>query len=337
VVAVIVGRLLTRVVRGWERFWFEPVATSTLAFVRIGFGITVFCFTLSLAPDLLDFFAREGIMPETPHFPGMFGVLDLWGSDTAIVVLWVLLLIASACVTVGYHTRLAAVIVYVAVVSFERRNPYLFNSGDALVRLLALYVMLAPAGVPLSLDRWRRAKARFWEFPARAPWALRLIQVQLSVIYISTVWAKIMGTSWNAGTAASYAMRIEDLARFPVPTFISDNLLIANLVTYATLAIELAIGVLVWNRRARPWVLGFGVLLHVSIDLTLTVAFFSWAVFVCYLSFIPEDTAARWLIAVRRRLERSRLPVLRTVAVAGGGSEPAPVAAVVPTGEALTH
>lgn len=66
-----------------------------------------------------------------------------------------------------------------------------------------------------------------------------MLQIQLSVIYLATVWAKTRGTTWNGGTAVSYAMRIEDIARFHVPTIISNSVALSTLMTYGTLAIEL--------------------------------------------------------------------------------------------------
>ena len=41
--------------------------------------------------------------------------------------------------------------------------------------------------------------------------------------------------------------------------FVTDTVLIANVLTYGTLAVELALGILVWNRVLRPWVLLLGV------------------------------------------------------------------------------
>lgn len=82
----------------------------------------------------------------------------------------VVTLLAGIALTIGYHTRLAGWVVFLGVLSFQRRNPDLVNAGDGLLCNLALYCALAPAGVALSLDRIRTAPGRFWEFPARAPW-----------------------------------------------------------------------------------------------------------------------------------------------------------------------
>jgi hypothetical protein len=173
--------------------------------------------------------------------------------------------------------------------------------------VIALYLALAPAGAALSLDRARRARERFWEFPARAPWALRLMQVQLSVIYLATAWTKMRGTTWNDGTAVSYALRVGDLERFPVPHLLTDSVLVTNLMTYGTLATEVALGVLVWNRRARPWVLGLGVALHLGIDYSMRVGFFTFAMLVLYLAFVPPETASRAILAMRERVRPRRV------------------------------
>jgi hypothetical protein len=291
----------------WQRFWFEPEETSTLALVRIAFGTLVFAWTLTLTHDAYSFFGASGILPSSDYegkAATTWGLLELADSRLAIAVLLAILLLASLCLAVGLYTQLASVLVFVGLVSLERRNPFVFNSGDGLLKVIAFYMMLAPAGASLSLDRWRRARDAFWEFPRRAPWALRLMQVQLSILYLATVWTKLSGTTWNEGTAISYAARLEDLARFDLPESIATSELVINLMTYGTLAVEASIGILVWNRALRPWVLGLGVILHVAIDLTIRVGFFSYAIFVLYLAFLPPDVVGARLVALKKRVFR---------------------------------
>jgi hypothetical protein len=291
----------------WHRFWFRPEPTSTLALVRIAFGLVVLAWTLALLPDFFAWFGADGILPRQPGgVRGAWGPLGPAASDGVLVASLIVLLLSSACLVVGYRTRAAAVLVFLGLLAFQRRDPWVFDSGDGLLRVIALYLALAPAGASLSLDRARHARDRFWEFPARAPWALRLMQVQLSVLYIATAWTKMRGTTWNDGTAVSYALRVGDLERFPVPHFVTDSVLIANFMTYGTLAIEVALGVLVWNRRARPWVLGLGVALHLGIDYSMRVGFFTAAILVLYIAFVPPETASRIVLAVRDRARPRR-------------------------------
>ncbi len=290
----------------WERFWFEPTSTSSLAVLRIAFGLLAFAWTLTLTPDLGAFFGHGGLVGSQPGAAGVWGVFAIVHSDLAVQVTFALLLIATVALIVGYQTRLAALLVFIGILSFERRDPYVFNTGDGLVRLIAFYLMLAPAGAALSVDRWRSAREHFWEFPLRAPWALRLMQIQLTILYLSGLWIKLQGTTWNNGTAVSYAMRISDLSRFPLPGFLIHSALISNLMTYGTLAIEFSIPILVWNRRFRPWVLLAGLSLHLGIEYSIRVGFFSLAMFTLYLSFLAPGWTEVKLLAVRDRVQRRR-------------------------------
>ena len=289
----------------WERFWFRPEPTSTLALVRIAFGLISLAWTVSLSADLDAFFSRGGLMPGQPSAPGVWGVLGVFPGDLAVQILFAVLLCACIALTVGYQTRLAALLVFVGILSLERRDPFVFNTGDGLMRLIAFYLMLAPAGAALSVDRWRSG-GRFWESPLRSPWPVRLMQIQLSIIYLAGLWIKLQGTTWNEGTAVSYSMRVSDLSRFPMPGFLIHSMLMANLMTYGTLATELSLAILVWNRRLRPWVLLVGVCLHLGIEYSIRVGFFSLAMLTLYLAFLDPAWAQRRLLAVGDRWERRR-------------------------------
>ncbi len=303
--------------RVWEQFWFRPEPTSTLAVVRIAYGLLLLAWATTLSFDAATFFSWSGILPERPRPLGSWSVLDLNGSDAAVAVVMALVVWSAVCLIVGFHTRLAAVVAFIAMVSLHRRNPYVFQAGDNLLRSFSFYFMFAPAGASLSVDRWRRAKERFWDFPVRAVWALRLIQVQLSVLYLFSVWEKVRGTTWNDGTAVSRTLRIDELVRLELPSSFTESLLVSNVLTFSTLAIEIALALLIWNRRARPWVLAAGFLLHLSIEVTMRVGFFSLAVFLYYLAFVPPETMSRLLLALGGRLRRSRLSGLRRLGSIG--------------------
>jgi hypothetical protein len=292
----------------WERFWFEPEPTSTLAVIRIDFGLLVFAWTLSLAGDLAAFFSHSGVLPKQPSVGGVWGVLGLFSSDFAVQLLFGVLLLSSLALALGYHTRLAAVLVFIGVMSFERRNPYVFNTGDWLLRLMAFYIMLAPSGAALSLDRWRTSRSRFWEFPLRAPWVVRLMQIQISIIYFAAVWDKLQGTTWNDGTAVSYAMRISDVHRFPDLAFLIHSAFLSNVMTFGTLVIEFSVAVFVWNRRLRPWVLLAGALLHLGIEYSIRVGFFSLGMLTLYLAFLEPEWARVHLLRLRDWLQ-TRTPL----------------------------
>ena len=312
---------MSAVVERWNRFWFEPVPTSTIAIFRIAYGLVVVLWTISLAPDALAFFGRDGVFPELDLPDGELGLLNAFPQDWVVVAVFAALLLAGLATMLGYHSRVATVVVFVLLVSLRRRNPWMMNSGDSLLRHMGFFLMLAPSGAALSIDRWRRARDRFWELPRRAPWALRLIQIQVSFVYLFTVWAKARSVEWLDGTAVFSSLRVGDLTRFEVPWLWSEPLVIGNLLAYGTLAVELALAVLIWNRRARPWVIGAGIALHLFIEIAFALGFFATVIFVSYLSFVPEDTGERWLLRVRGWLG-SRSGRLRHLAEPSPSLEP---------------
>lgn len=299
---------MTRTGERWSRFWFEPQATSTLAVVRILFGLVVLEWSLTLLPDLHTFFSPQGVLPRQPvyNLPGVWTPLSLSASFSAEIAIYVALVVASVCLIIGVGSRIASVIVWLGVLAFTRRNPYVFNSGDEYLRVVAFYLALTPATASLSLARWVRHRREFWEFPRRSLWGLRLLQVQVSIVYLSAFWDKLRsGPLWNDGTALSYILRIGDVRRFPTPVFPTNGVLI-NLMTYGSLAMEFALGVLVWNKRLRPWVLVLGIVFHLTIDYSIRVGSFSFVAIVALIAFVSPEASAKAIHAIRDRFAPSQ-------------------------------
>lgn len=297
---------LAAVADGWNRFWFGPVSTAPLAVFRIVFGVIVFFWTLSLLPELTPFFTKGGILPHQAHLPtGGWGLFGTFPSKTVVLIVWAVLLVASIALVLGVFAQLAAALVFVAVVSFEQRNPWVFNSGDGLIRIIAFYLIFVPSSASLSLTRFLRNRAEFWSFPTRAAWPMRLLQIQFSAVYLFAVWDKARGTMWNNGTAVSVALRITDIERFPVPGFVSHSLLLSNLLSFGTLVIELSLAVLIWNRRLRPFVLLAGLSLHLGIEYSIRVGFFGLSILSMYLLWVPSERVEAVLLALRRRVSRT--------------------------------
>jgi hypothetical protein len=292
----------------WNTFWFEPASTAPLVVFRIAFGVLTLAWSLSVLPDLTAFYTKKGLLPHQPtfsgHLWGAWGLLGIFTSKGAVVAVVVVMIVASVCMIFGVFSQLAAALLFLGLMSLERRNPFVNNSGDGLVRILAFYLIFAPTAAALSLTQLARDRKRFWTIPRRAPWALRLLQIQFSVIYFMAVWTKVRGTTWNTGTAVSYALRITDLERFPVPSFVTHSLVISNVLSYGTLVIELALAILVWNRRLRPWVLLLGLSLHLGIEYSIRVGFYGLAIMAMYLLWLPPARLEAAVLAARRAVAR---------------------------------
>lgn len=281
----------------WRTFWFRPEPLFVLGMVRFGFGLVVVAWGLSLFPDLDTFFTSGGVLARPRSDPFEWGVLQHGVDGRAVLFAWIVLLLAAIALTVGWHSRVAAVLVFVLVLSFQYRNPLVFNAGDVLLRVEAFVIALAPSGAALSLDE-RRRTGSFWSAQTRAPWPLRLLQIQLTVVYLATFVARMTGEKWPAGTAVSYALRLEDMVIVALPRAVLESPALMNAGTWAVLVGEVLLGICVWKPRFRPIVVALGVALHLTIMVTIAVGFFSPAMMLLYLAFLPSDVAERWM---RRR------------------------------------
>ncbi len=311
----------------WDRFFFAAQSTSPMALLRIAWGALAALWALTLLPDV-DPLLTDGALGYDRNRPaGSWNLLDLVGWDGAPLATCLLLVAAAVATAVGYRTRLSAAVGVLCMICLQRANPTVFNSGDLALRQVGIAVALAPSGLLLSVDAWRRrgrtaagpvdddaddvAPEPRWSWaagPLRAPWALRLLQLELALGYALSGWAKLRGSTWHDGTALGLAMRIEDLQRFVAPEWLFEQDVLLNVLTWATLAFEASFLFLVWNRRLRPWVLGLGVLFHIGIDVLFDVGFFSWVMIAAYLAFLPPEVADRWISRAERWWHERRSP-----------------------------
>jgi hypothetical protein len=287
----------------WDRFFFEPQSTSPMALLRIAWGALAALWALTLLPDVDPLLTAGDLGYDRGRPSGSWNLLDLVDWHWAPLATCLVLLVTAVATAVGYRTRLSAAVAVLCMLSLQRVNPTVFNSGDLALRQVGIAVALAPSGLVLSLDAARRG----WTHAVlRAPWPLRLLQLELAVGYALSAWAKLRGATWHEGTALGLAMRIEDLQRFVAPEWLFEQDVLLNLLTWSSLAFEASFLFLVWNRRLRPWVLGLGVLFHVGIDLLFDVGFFSWVMLAAYLAFLPPEVADRWVAQARGWWQRRR-------------------------------
>jgi hypothetical protein len=259
-----------------------------MAALRVAVGLLTIGWTLSLLPDAETFLGSDGVQPSLPTVRDGAWVIGLGPPYIALGVL----LLAAVALTLGWRTRLASVVVTVLLLAIQRRDPWVLNSGDLLLRELAFFVMLMPAGETWSLDARRRGTERL-----RAPWALRLVQLQICAVDLFSVWSKVRGTAWNDGTAVGIALQLEDLQRFTVPEALATSVAVSTFLTYSSLVVEAGLAVGLWLPRLRYWVMAAGIGLHLGIEASLLIGWFSLAVIGSYVAFVP---ATHVRAAVRR-------------------------------------
>lgn len=284
----------------WQRFWFLEQSTLPLDLFRICLGLCVLQSAYFLFPELLTWFGEDGWAPAASireFYPNILPLLP--PGDGAIVTVFWILVAAAACLTAGLFTRGSAIVVWLCLMALHYFNPFCVNSGDALLRICAFFLIFSPAGNVLSIDRLlivRRTGSggAIYDGPPRSPWAQRLIQVQVALIYWQAFWGKIEGPHWLDGTAVYYVTHLTELQRFFLP-MLFENMLVCKVLTWGTLVLEFCLWSLIWFKRCRYVVLIFGVLLHAGIDVAMNLPVFEVIMISTYLLFIEPADLERWL------------------------------------------
>jgi len=297
------------VVQAWNEFFFTPRSPLPIAIFRVLYGILLIADLILLRPDWLAWYGAHAWISLSTILtlePGarlnLFTVMPY--SDRWVEALIWFFLASAIFLTLGFQTRISSVIAFLCLLSIQQRNLYITNSGDTFLRVAGFFLMFAPAGAALSIDRIIRIRKgkEGSEIQPRAPWAQRMIQFELALLYFVTFWWKSTGVAWVNGTAVYYLNHLAEYQRFPLPLWAQHPILV-KLGSWLTLLIEFSLGVLIWFKELRYPVLLLGLLFHLFLEYRLEVPLFQWIVLSAYVLFIePRDLMRAWNW-IRRRAE----------------------------------
>jgi hypothetical protein len=288
-------------VEAWNAFFFAEQSPIPLALFRVLFGTVVIATLFLLRGDWLawygpDAWVRLSTIREMEPGPrlNLFAVIpqtDLW-----VQALFWVFLVSAVCLTMGFVTRVSCVVVFICLASIQQRNLLILHGGDTFLRVAGFFLMFAPAGAALSVDRliriWRGKESA--DIRPRRPWAQRMIQFELALLYFAGFCSKIQGGSWVQGTALYYVYHLDELQRFPIPSWFFRPTIL-RLGTWFAIALEFSLGVLIWIKELRYPLLAIGLLFHLSLEYSLNIPMFQWDVLSAYVLFIdPADLARVW-------------------------------------------
>jgi uncharacterized membrane protein YphA (DoxX/SURF4 family) len=281
----------------WNRFFHSRIDARRMAIVRISYALLMLVWLAILYPDLDTWFGPAGLEPadvyEQARQPQQWSVLSWLPHDVAAAASWLqfvfwLHIVSAAMLALGLFTRVNAVLVFVLLVSWQNRNPLIWDGEDPLFRLLGFYLLLMPSGRAWSLDR-RLFGARRECCPLVPAWPLRLVQLQVTIVFIAAALSKLGGDAWVDGVALSYVGRLDDLfGRFPVPHVLFETPLLVRLMTWTVIVVELIAPLFLWFRETRRWALLVIVLFHLSNEYAMFLFLFHWIMLVGWSTFLTS-------------------------------------------------
>jgi hypothetical protein len=286
------------------KFFFEKEEVEGVAVLRVFIGILLITSALLMLPGLLDYFGPQGMLKLKTVIATLGrSRLNLfsWLGDSS-TILWMIFtthLLASISMTLGFSTRLSTLIAFVTLTSLHHRNLLILNSGDTALRVVLFLLIFSRAGDAYSLDRilkLRSGKVSGEPLP-QAPWALRLIQLQTTFIYLSTSIHKFDGQAWANGNAIYYTSRLWDFERFPVP-YLLDHLASIHLLTWLSLALEFALGTLIWLKPLRLPLILAGICFHLCIEYSMNIPLFEFTMIALLIGMLPSQMIKNQMSAI---------------------------------------
>ena len=317
--------MISRLSRPWNRFWFSTIDARPLGAFRIAFGLLAICILLFLTVDFDYWLTSLGLLRGSEAYevagPWRLSLLTWVNDPTFARVVWALTMAAAVGLTIGWRTKLMSIVFYIGMLSIHHRNILTASGADCLLMCMAFYLMLSPCGAAYSLDARRAARKRGGTpaAPVVVAWTQRLIQLQVTCVYLATSLLKANGGTWLGGTAMHFVLTNREVGRFDL-SFLVEYPVLVNLLTYAGLGIELALAFFLWVKPVRPLVIFSGLALHAGILFIINIPIFGELTTAGYLVFLAPDEwdwvcrrldVRDWFAGLRSRLKSGsyRLPV----------------------------
>lgn len=135
---------------------------------------------------------------------------------------------------------------------------------------------------------------------------LVVIMAEVCLIYATAGWYKIQGSRWQDGTALYYPLKLDYFTPWPwLSDILASNGVMVMLITYGTVAVQVAFPFALFNRRVKNVLLVAMMCEHAGIALLLGLPFFSMAMIAADSVFLP--TAFLVWLGGRVTLARERL------------------------------
>ncbi len=293
-------------------FFWGPADPRTYALVRMALALAGLVNLVDLWGHRYQYFASTGMIAKdairgTDNGGPYFSVFDWIGSDTGVTLVFLGAAAALLALGVGFCARASAALVFAWHLSYSHRAFPILHSWDAILRAYSLLVLISPMGRVWSLGHVLRPRASDGDdVPI---YGLRLMQWQLFVIYVTTVWLKVPDEFWRDGQLCAY-FSVSFYSRTPNNLFFIRHEWLSAIETYFSLAIESSVPWLLAFRRTRMAGLAAGFALHLGIAATATLGVFSISMIAPYLSFLDRQDIDR-IVSFIERLRRLRPGVVR--------------------------
>ena len=262
----------------------EPSSPQPLGVFRIGVAALLLVQAWSLSESLPELLGNRGWVPwsvsqvmASPSVPRVDAVVaalaPLGISQTASIQgLACVYAVALLGLLLGLHTRLSAVVAWILHSVLLNSISFFAYGVETFAHISLFYCAVMPVGTAYSLDV--RAGRLSGAPTALATLSLRVLQVHLCLIYLTTGLEKMLGTVWRDGTALWEVLMQPQYGQFDFAWLAGVPWLVKG-ATWGTLAVEVGYAFCVWPRRTRGLWVALTLGLHLGIAVMMGLWMFS--------------------------------------------------------------
>jgi hypothetical protein len=323
------GRL--RALATWIRDHYMTIDPRTLGLFRLALGFLVTGDCIRHWKEARWFYSNEGVLTNHYHLfrPSSgynFSFYHAFSSLGEVHVAFALAFLCHFFFWIGWHTRLFAVLSFIAVTSLDNRLVMVENGGYVVVNLLCGWAMFMPLDRRFSVDAllrsFRARKERSAEdlnervAPARerdpfVSLVVMIVTLNIAIIYYFNVVNK-SGQIWHQGETVHYVLHLDRMIT-GIAVFFREHLpyWLTRVITWSVLVVEAMLVPLIlapYGRRVtRPLAMGLMAGLHGSFGIMMRLGPFSWFM-ICWSFLFPQPV--HWEGLGRRYARRARALVV---------------------------
>jgi hypothetical protein len=290
-----------------------------LAALRIGVAAVLLAQAFAFAPSLFLFFGEHGIvqapiasvlvpsaLPRVTWFLKLLG--PYFDERTVLLGCFCLYVGALHLLLAGCQSRAAAIIAWLMHLSLKTTGTASAYGVFEFATIALFYCSVFPVGAALSIDA--SSSKRDDSFAAKL--GLRVIQLHLCIVYLSSGIEKIRGEQWRNGEAMWRAVMRPRFAAFDL-SWLAAHPTIPLLACWSTLVVELGYAVFIWPQRTRrAWALAT-IGLHLGIGIFLGLWSFAALMIVLNASAFLTGTRAARRAHANSAFKNPRLKAAATV------------------------
>ncbi|MFB1483287.1 hypothetical protein [Corallococcus sp. RDP092CA] len=290
-----------------------PSSPQPLGVLRMGVAALLLIQAWSLSESLPELLGDRGWVPwsvseamASPAVPRVDAVVaalaPLGISQVAgIQALAFAYVVALLGLLLGLHTRLSAVVAWILHTVLLNSISFFSYGVETFAHISLFYCAVMPVGAAFSLDA--RAGRTSVVHSALATLSLRVLQVHLCLIYLSTGLEKLLGPVWRDGTAIWEVLMQPQYGQFDFAWLAAVPWLV-KLATWGTLVVEGGYAFCVWPRRTRGLWVALTLGMHLGIAVMMGLWMFS--AMMAVLTF----AAFGWPLVAESMVTRVRAAVL---------------------------